>query len=203
MSSKIKTITFQESERLLSFLEQSNGLHTAYRESIRNYAMAVCMLDAGLRVGEVCNMLICDLFWKNEPVKSIIVTAQISKNKTERQIPVSVRLCEALKKMSFHWWTRFGIDDTRYAFCRNCGDQQLSTRQVERVIKNAGKIALHKVVTPHTLRHTFATRLAKKVNIRVVQELLGHKSITSTQIYTHPDSDDLEEAINHLNDSAC
>lgn len=52
------------------------------------------------------------------------------------------------------------------------------------------------------LRHTFATRLMQKTNIRVVQQLLGHKSLSSTQVYTHPNADDLQKAIENLNENA-
>jgi len=53
-------------------------------------------------------------------------------------------------------------------------------------------------IHPHVLRHTFATQLAKVTNIRVVQELLGHSSLESTQIYTHPDMNEAREAVNRL-----
>lgn len=163
--------------------------------------MALLMLDAGLRVGEVCRLRISDLFWNNEPVKSIIITAGLSKNKTERQVPVSQRLCEALKLMNQYIWSQCDKSHALYAFTSSDICSPFTPRQVERIILCAGSKSLGRRVTPHMLRHTFATRLAKKVNLRVVQELLGHKSITSTQIYVHPDSDDLTNAINHLNES--
>ena len=74
----------------------------------------------------------------------------------------------------------------------------ITTRQVERIILTASMKALNRPIHPHVLRHTFASRLMKRTNIRVVQQLLGHTSITSTQIYTHPDSDDLQKAINDI-----
>ncbi|GAH96402.1 unnamed protein product, partial [marine sediment metagenome] len=57
-------------------------------------------------------------------------------------------------------------------------------------------------IHPHILRHTFATRLMSKTSMRVVQELLGHKNLSSTQIYTHPNNADLQEAIDSLNEKS-
>ena len=71
-----------------------------------------------------------------------------------------------------------------------------STRYIQRTISNASQTILGIKIRSHTLRHTFATRLLSHTNLRVVQMALGHKSITSTEIYTHPQLDDLRAAIN-------
>jgi len=71
----------------------------------------------------------------------------------------------------------------------------LTTRQVERIIRTAALKSIGRPVHPHVLRHTFASKLMSVCNERIVQELLGHQSITSTQIYTHPNEDDKKKAI--------
>lgn len=199
MRNRVQTLTFEESEKLLQQLIRFSASRWRKDLRCRNHCMALLMLDAGLRVGEVCRLMISDLFWKNEAVKSIIISAGISKNKTERQIPISDKLCEAINWLAKNYWLDPYNNFTDFAFKTQREKIHMTPRQVERIILEAGSRAIGKRVTPHVLRHTFATRLARKVNIRVVQELLGHKSITSTQIYTHPDSDDLKEAINYFN----
>ena len=77
-------------------------------------------------------------------------------------------------------------------------DRHLSPRAVQYYLNSESYECLGFCIHPHTLRHTFGTRMMKRTNIRVVQELMGHKSITSTQVYTHPDHDDLNRAINGL-----
>ncbi len=168
------------------------------RKSLRNYTMFLLMLDAGLRVGEVVQLRIYDLWFNREPVTSITISSEIAKNKTERIIPVSVRLSNAFKNMDRYTWTPYGKTGFDYAFTSNFRTGLLTTRQVERIIRSAALKAIGRPVHPHMLRHTFATRLMRKTNSRVVQELLGHSSMTSTQIYTHPNEDDKKKAIDQL-----
>ena len=99
-----------------------------------------------------------------------------------------------------YWWA--GSDDICefYAFTTKNIDKPLSTRQVERIIRAAALKCLGRPVHPHALRHTFASRLMRKTNARIVQELLGHKNLSSTQIYTHPNGEDLKDAINQIDE---
>lgn len=85
-----------------------------------------------------------------------------------------------------------------FVFSSRISRSPISTRQVHRIVNFAFLKAIGKVVHPHMLRHTFATRLMRVTNSRIVQELLGHKKLTSTQIYTHPNSDDLKKAIDKM-----
>lgn len=157
------------------------------------------MLDAGLRVGETVQLRYADLYYNCVAVKSIIVRVDIAKNHRERQIPVCQRLSQALKDFILYTNLAINLQDNRFVFPAASGDAHVSTRQLERIIKEAALNAIGRPVNPHVLRHTFATKLMKVANIRVVQQLLGHKSIQTTQIYTHPDQTDLSNAIKFMN----
>lgn len=193
-----KTLTITETHGLLEELYIHAGTHKQFARGIRNYTIAMLMLEAGLRVGETIKLTWSDLFWNSEPVKTIIIRAEIAKTDTERQIPVSTRLANALKEYHQHHNIKNdGIAD-RPAFGNPCRTRTLTTRQVERFIEAASQKAFGRRINPHMLRHTFASKLMRITNIRIVQELLGHKSLTSTQVYTHPNGEDLKTAIDAL-----
>ena len=195
-----KTLTTEETEKLLyELLWQSHGLNIKPK-GYRNHTIALLMLDAGLRVGEVVQLKISDLWFNYQPVTSIIIQPEIAKNKTERIIPVSERLSNAFKKMHEYIWSSTTPIGRRYAFYQLQHTGHITTRQVERIIKAAAMKSLGRPIHPHILRHTFGTRIERKAGIRVAQELLGHKNLSSTQIYTHPNQDDLRKAVDQLND---
>lgn len=196
--SALKTLTVTESHQLLDALLVKLGSPTKFRNGVRNYTFAMLMLEAGLRVGEVVRLRYEDLFWNKEPVMSIHVREEIAKSKRPRDIPVSTRLSNALKEYNTYHGFNLSFYKDRLAFRSSNSAKGITKRQVERIIKAAGLKAFGKPIHPHMLRHTFATRLMKLTNIRTVQTLLGHLSVTSTQIYTHPDSDDLKSAIDQM-----
>ena len=157
--------------------------------------MALLMLDAGLRVGEVVTLETSDLFYGRVPVENLLIRPAIAKTKTERTVPLSERVREALIALYNECPCISEFRPTEYIFTTGYHKKPLTTRQVERIIRAAAIRSIGRPVHPHVLRHTFASRLMRKTNARVVQELLGHKSITSTQIYMSPNSDDLKKAI--------
>jgi len=189
------TLDSKDSEKVLDAL-LSNG-HTAIkqRKAIRNHCMALLMLEAGLRVGELVSLRLSDLFFNREPVRTILIKPSMTKNKVEHTIPVSPRLMETLACYFVFVALEYGsdIDLTQFAFRTSQGT--LTTRQVERIICAAGWKALNRPVHPHVLRHTFASRLMRITSSSTVQQLLGHKYLTSTQIYCHPNEDDKRQAI--------
>ncbi|GAI89237.1 unnamed protein product, partial [marine sediment metagenome] len=132
------------------------------------------------------------------PITTLRVTADIAKNKTERLVPLSDRIQQVIKAMS-NWWWEQDRSGNHYAFYRgDNSNQHITTRQVERIIRKAAMTSLGRPVHPHVLRHTFASRLMRTTNARIVQELLGHQHLGTTQIYTHPNQDDLKKAIETL-----
>ena len=200
MSPAPKTLTDNECQLLLEALLIRDGTPKQQRRGIRNHTIALCMLDAGLRVGEVVRLLVSDLWFKDAPVVSILVDPNVAEKGCERQVPVTNRLSAAIKKAASFYWdsTQLQPDGSQ---ARPCGPAfRLSTRQIERFISSAAIKSLGRPIHPHILRHTFATRLMRKTNARIVQQLLGHKRLSSTQIYTHPNQQDLSIAIDTLND---
>jgi len=159
------------------------------------------MLEAGLRVGELVQLELQHLYFSGKPVRTIIIPDTIGKKGRTREIPVSTKLHNALQE---HYDRLTPGPDDRpniLAFKTPSQDKPLTTRQVERIMNRAGMDALGFPVWPHMLRHTFATRLMKVTDMRTVQELLGHSSITSTQIYTHPSTEDKRIAVDAIHEN--
>lgn len=198
MKNTPKTLTGDELFLLFDELRKHSASVASTRRALRNYTMALLMVDAGLRVGELVKLQRADLFVSNSPVNTLLIRGGIAKSGKDRTVPLSVRVRETLQQ-SFD----LGKDDYQYAesmyfFRPNEFDVHLTTRQVERIIRTAAMKSLGRPVHPHVLRHTFATRLMQRTNVRVVQELLGHSSVVSTQIYTHPNEEDKKHAIQQL-----
>lgn len=198
MSNTPQTLTVMESNALLDVLLRDTGTYKQKRLSVRNYLMGLLMLDAGLRVGEVVKLHWNQLFFADEPCHGLLVREWQTKSQRQRTIPLSQRIQHATEAAYRRWWSADGLAPSVCAFYRFNAYHPLTTRQVERIIKKAGLAAIGRPVHPHVLRHTFASRLMRTVNARIVQELLGHKDLSSTQIYTHPNHEDLTKAIDTL-----
>ncbi len=198
MSKLIKTISLDESKKLLEELLCSRGTLWRRRNGTRNYLMGLLMLDAGLRVGELVKLSQSDLVFAGQPVLNLVVSREIAKKHRERTIPMSMRLQVAINVIYKKIWCKVDILPRGYAFFRHDCLLPLGSRQVRNIIDDASIKALGFRIHPHILRHTFATRLMKTSSIRVVMQLLGHQNLSSTQVYTHPDSQDLKKAIGTL-----
>lgn len=195
MSKAMQILDAEESSRLINWILVGREKYLPGKINTRDALIVLLMLDAGLRVGEVVQLKVHDLFFGDHPVQTLIVRKNIAKRGVERLIPMSERLQETTRVMynhHHHWRTAKCTD---FAFCRAQFTKHLTVRCVQLMIKSASHHALGRHIHPHILRHTFATRLMQKTSIRVVQKLLGHASLSSTQIYTHPNSSDLTEAI--------
>lgn len=206
MQRTIKTLTYTETELLLGTLchLEDPADHTPRR--IRNVTIALLMLDAGLRVGEVVGLQIRDLIFDGQPVLALTIRPEISKSKFERTLPLSNRLQEAIKIMIGQLPNAGVLPGQRPMFYRTQPEETspnvetylytpITTRQVQRIIAQASETAFGRKIHPHSLRHTFGTRLAKVLPIKGVQDALGHRQLSSTQVYIHPDSEDLKNGI--------
>jgi len=199
----VKSLTQDELYKLIEFCGSVKGRRRWYERKItvRNLLAVLLMSDAGLRVGEVLSLKIGNLWDHVKPGPRTILEVITEKTDEPREVPLTKRIQDCLT-----WMFQFGWDSHRRtnpqlpAFTSHKGHgKPLSSRQVQRLLNKAGKTVIGRRITPHMLRHTFATRLVQKnTNIRVIQILLGHQSISSTQIYTHPSSQDKITAIETL-----
>jgi len=193
-----KTLDAEQLLQLLEALRADSAPLKTFRKGIRNYLIAVLMLDAGLRVGEVVQLKFSHLFFNGNPVRTLVLPPSITKNKKERTVPVSPRLKAAIAEhFEVNPWLH-EVADNYSVWGTAIKGTPPTTRQVENIINKAASKALGRLINPHMLRHCFASKLMRVTNIRTVQELLGHSYVTSTQIYTHPNEDDKRRAIDGL-----
>ncbi|MBA4349460.1 MAG: tyrosine recombinase XerC [Thermodesulfovibrio sp.] len=153
---------------------------------VRDRAVLELLYSSGLRVSEAAGLNVDDL-----NIREALVKVR-GKGKKERIVPVGGKAVEALKsylieRMLFKKKKSFSGDDT--ALFLNKNGERLTDRQIRRVVvKYARLIGIDGQIGPHTLRHTFATHLlVGGADLRVIQELLGHSSLSTTQKYTHLD----------------
>lgn len=162
-------------------------------------AIATILADTGLRVAELCGLVIADLWMLGAPVNALEVRAAIAKTKQPRTIPLTPRCAQSIQSLHDNYWTPVCEQVWTPAFTSPRKTRRIGPRYIQRILAHYGTTLLHKHLTPHMLRHTFATRLMTRCPVSVVQQLLGHSNLSSTQIYTHPNHVDLQNAIDALN----
>ena len=147
-------------------------------ESLRNRALFELIYASGLRISEACNLKIPNIDFE---LKTLTFSGKGSK---ERQVPAGDIALSFVKRLIEENKTRFAASEN--IFLNPSGDA-LSDRSVRRIINDCfAKLSFQKKVSPHILRHSFATHMLENgADIRQVQELLGHKCLSTTQIYTH------------------
>ncbi len=164
-------------------------------EGQRNKAMLETLYSCGLRVSELVNLKLTNLFFDEGYVKIE------GKAEKERLVPVSSRAIEEIEKyiLSYRDNLKIHKESENILFLNRRG-KKLSRVMVFTIIKNlAEKINLNKKISPHTFRHSFATHLINGgADLRAVQEMLGHESILTTEIYTHLDRDYLRDTIHQF-----
>jgi len=178
-------------------LEEETAIYKALSD-FRYKCAFFFLLNTGLRVGEFCQLRIEDLIYLGKPVKFLVVRAEIAKNATAREIPINIKAGTAISEMQRVYWLKRHFQANYYAWNISTPERPLSPRALQLALAKAGKSALNRGITPHMLRHTFATRTMKNADSRIVQQLLGHCSLATTQIYTHPSRDDCKTALDRL-----
>lgn len=195
LKKQIQTISESEANLFLSAIARHGPTPASQRRAVRDTCLVLVMLDASLRVGEAVQLLKSDLWCGMAANTNLVVRAEIAKTRTERIIPITARLKKAIENLLRYVWAEDVESMDTPAFYVAHVPRPLSIRQVQKIVARASMFSIHRQIHPHVLRHTFATRVMKQSDSRVVQQLLGHASLTSTQIYTHPDQEDRKKAI--------
>jgi len=179
-----------EIEFLLSYAKQS---------SVRDYTMIALALGTGLRNSEICGLNVENVYAYKVVPTVLELPAKISKGGRGRNIPLTTDLRDIL---TLYLNIMNGIDKLLLQddplFISKYTHNRLNPRDFQRIVNNYSSKSLSRKIHPHTLRHTFATRLLSVSNLRIVQKVLGHKNIQNTQIYTHPSTSDVSEAMNSM-----
>lgn len=154
------------------------------------------LLFCGLRNSEVCKMIFGDVFVGHSVRPSVFISAQSSKNGVSREVDLPVLVRDALSLyMSYMVSAGLPCNYADPLFITLHRKLRAGPRDLQRWVHTYSEQAIGRGVWPHVLRHTYATQLLKFTNLRVVQTLLGHKTILSTMIYTHPSSADCSAAV--------
>jgi len=184
----IKTLTDEE---YATFMVKIN------EAPVRDRCIMLLLLHAGLRNGEVCALRFRDLYSGKTVFSSIEVANGHGHHEHIRLLPISPALSTALAQYHAAYSQKFGNPDPlSRAFITRNQKIAIQQRDIQRIVSKHTRLWLDHPFHPHSLRHTFATRLMRRTSMRVVQQLLGHLSITSTQVYTHPSSEDCSDAVN-------
>ena len=180
------TLSVEEIDALIAAIDLSSN------EGERNRALLETLYGCGLRVSELVSLKISDLFFEEGFVK---ITGKGNK---QRFVPIGAltqKYIEIYKNtIRNHLTIKKGFEDTLFL---NRRGNQLSRAMIFTIIKDlALKINLNKNISPHTLRHSFATHLLENgADLRSIQLMLGHESITTTEIYVHLDRKFLTQVI--------
>ncbi len=168
------------------------AIDLSHRDGQRDRTMIEMLYSCGLRVSELCHLQLTDLYLDDEYIR---VTGKGNK---ERLVPISPR---AIKELKMWFIDRSQIipreGEENYVFISAARRQHLSRITVFHNLRHFAELAgITKNISPHTFRHTFATHLLEGgANLRVIQMMLGHESITTTEVYTHLDTQYLHEQI--------
>ena len=183
------TLSYQDINKLIAAIDVSKP------EGARNKAILETLYGSGLRVSELTELKLSNLYLDIEFIK---VTGKGNK---ERLVPIGAEAIRALKvwieKVRVHIAIKKGEEDMVFL---NRRGSRLSRVYIFLMIKELVELTgLKKTISPHTFRHSFATHLVEGgADLRAVQEMLGHESITTTEIYTHLDREYLKSTISQF-----
>ncbi len=188
-----KYLTLEQSERLLEVSQTSSSSHGNHDNHERNFAIITLFLNCGMRLSELVSINLNDINYFDSKLNVI------GKGNKERTIYLNNACIDAIKKY-IEVRPREGVKaDSRNALFLSERRERISNRAVQYIVKEELKLS---GIDPnkysvHKLRHTAATLMYKygNVDIRALQELLGHESIATTEIYTHVDNEQVRSAV--------
>lgn len=181
-----EVLSVEEIDKIIDSIDISS------KEGIRNRAIIETLYSCGLRVSELCNLKLSDMFLKERFIR---VEGKGSK---QRLVPISH---SAINEIELYLEERSNIEIKPgyedYLFVSSLRKKKLSRIMVFHIVKELTEAAgIKKNISPHTFRHSFATHLLENgANLRVIQTMLGHENIGTTEIYTHIDANRLRNEI--------
>ena len=168
-----------------------NAIDLSKWEGQRNKAIIEVLFSCGLRVSELVNLKLSDLYEEEKFVRVL------GKGSKERLVPISSKALDEL-----HYWymdrnlMKIKPGEEDYVFLNRRGAHLTRTMILIMIKQYAIAAGITKTISPHTLRHSFATALLKGgADLRVIQAMLGHEDIGTTEVYTHLEDSDLRKAI--------
>lgn len=183
------TLSLEEIDLLISSIDLSEP------QGERNRSILETLYSCGLRVSELTSLQISDLFFDEDFIRVI------GKGNKQRFVPINKGTQKYIKlyinTIRNHITIQKGFEDTVFL---NRRGKSLSRVMIFTIIKNlAIKAGIKKKISPHTFRHSFATHLLERgADLRAIQQMLGHESITTTEIYMHLDKSFLKEVVNNF-----
>lgn len=182
-----ETLSIQEIEIIIDAVDLDS------KEGMRNKAILETLYSCGLRVSELVNLKVQNLFLDIGFIKVL------GKGMKERLVPIGTKAAECISLYMNEYRISINISEgfEGYLFINRRG-KNLTRNMIFIIVKHLVKKAgLNKNISPHTFRHSFATHLIEGgADLRAVQEMLGHESITTTEIYTHLNKNYLREVVN-------
>ena len=180
------TLSVEEIDNIIQAIDLSKD------EGERNRAMLETLYGCGLRVSELVELKISDLYFDEGFIK---VTGKGNKQRFVPISPTTQKYITIYKGIRVHSVIKKGYEDTLFLNRRGA---KLTRAMVFTIIKNLAKqINLQKSISPHTFRHSFATHLLENgADLRAIQLMLGHESITTTEVYVHLDRKHLTQVVN-------
>lgn len=179
-------LTVDEIDRIIEAIDLSSN------EGHRNKAIIETLYSCGLRVSELVNLRLEELFFNEGFIRVI------GKGDKQRLVPVSPSVEKEIGIYNENFRRHMNIKSGHESFVfLNRRGAQLTRVMIFTIVKQlVEKAGINKSVSPHTFRHSFATHLLEGgANLRAIQEMLGHESITTTEVYTHLDQSYIKEAI--------
>ena len=169
-----KYLNFNDIEKLLTSYDNNNYI------GIRNSLILELLYSTGIRVGEIINIKLNDISIHEKSIKIS------GKGNKERLVYFGSKCLELIHMYLKTSYNILNVNDIDYFFLSKTG-KRISDREIRKIVEDAGKISgIEMNISPHVLRHTFATHMLNEgADLRSVQELLGHENLSTTQIYTH------------------
>ena len=177
-----KYLEYNEVEKLLEAPNLKTDL------GIRDYVILEILYSTGIRVSELVNIKVSDIDIHNKEIRIL------GKGNKERIVLFGNVLKDKLELYLNNSYDNFNIKNSPYLLLNKHGDK-INDREIRTIVDNNMQIAgINKKISPHTLRHTFATHMLNGgADIKTVSELLGHESISTTTIYTHLSNEQLKK----------